>query len=149
MNAFTQAHAMTKEIIQAGDNYAATFALCLKHINKKVNPMIDMIDGMIADSKAYIGRLEAFNATGPKGYIVVTGEGRICVAFEGDTCHTTNTLNATRYNDLQIAKAKGRQVQNGKGEKGRAVYVTEQIEWEISQQNILIAQLTEAKKNHK
>lgn len=35
---FKQAHALTKSVIQAGDNYHATFALCLKAV--------------IADSKA-------------------------------------------------------------------------------------------------
>ena len=29
---FKQAHAMTKQVIQSGDNYAATFGLCLKAI---------------------------------------------------------------------------------------------------------------------
>lgn len=29
---FKQAHAMTKQVIQTGDNYAATFGLCLKAI---------------------------------------------------------------------------------------------------------------------
>lgn len=35
MSTFAKAHAMTKRIIQAGDNYAATFALCLKVEHKK------------------------------------------------------------------------------------------------------------------
>ena len=151
MNAFTQAHKMTKEIIQAGDNYAATFALCLKHINQKVNPMIITINGMIADSQAYIGRLEAFNATSPKGYIVVTGKHRMPILFDNvaDTAVVTNIETATRYNDLQIAKAKARRVTNGAMERGEVVYVVDQIEWEIGQQQKLIADLTEAKKNHK
>jgi hypothetical protein len=148
MNAFAQAHKMTREIIQAGDNYAATFALCLKHLNQKVNPMIQVINEMIEGSQAYIVRLEAFKATAPKGYIVVTGSGRMPVNFD-DLASVTNVENATRYNDLQIAKAKGRQVQNGANEKGQAVYVLDQIEWEIGQQQKLIADLTEAKKNLK
>ena len=149
MNAFAQAHKLTKEIIQPGDNYAATFALCLKHLNQKVNPMIDMIDGMIADSQAYIARLEAFKATNPTGYMVITGKLRVCVKFEGDTAGWATVQTATRYNDLRIAQAKARQVQNGANEKGQAVYVVDQIEWEVNQQNKLIADLTEAKKNHK
>lgn len=147
MNAFAQAHKLTKEIIQPGDNYAATFALCLKHIAKKVNPMIDMIDGMIADSQAYIAKLEAFKATNPMGYIVVTGSGRMPIAFDV-AVHVSNIEGATRYNDLRIAQAKGRQVQNGAKEQGYAVYVVDQIEWEIGQQQKLIADLTEAKKKH-
>ena len=151
MNAFTQAHKMTKEIIQAGDNYAATFALCLKHINQKVNPMIDTINGMIADSQAYIGRLEAFKATNPMGYIVVTGKHRIPVAFDikADTAGMGSVQSANRFNDLRIAQAMGRKVTNGNKEQGYAVYVVDQIEWEIGQQQKLIADLTEAKKNHK
>lgn len=147
MNAFSQAHKMTKEIIQPGDNYAATFALCLKHLNKKVNPMIDMIDGMIADSQAYIARLEALTLT---GYIVVTGSHRVPVAFDikADTAHASNIDKANRFNDLRIAQAMGRKVTNGNKEQGYAVHVTDQIEWEIGQQKQLIEQLTEAKKKH-
>lgn len=142
MNAFAQAHKMTKEIIQAGDNYAATFALCLKRVYLEANPMFTMINEMIEGSKAYIARLEAFEATAPKGYIVVTGSGRMPVNFD-DIAAITNVQNATRYNDLAIAKAKARQVQNGAKEQGQAVYVLDQIEWEIGQQNNLIAQLIE------
>lgn len=156
MNAFTQAHKMTKEIIQAGDNYAATFALCLKHINQKVKTMqikpeaVTTIESVIADSKAYIARLEAFNATSPKGYIIVTGSGRMPIVFDNvaDTAVIGNIETATRYNDLQIAKAKGRRVTNGHNEQGVAVYVVDQIEWEIGQQQKLIADLTEALKKH-
>jgi hypothetical protein len=152
MNAFTQAHKMTKEIIQAGDNYAATFALCLKHIHQKANPMIDMINEMIEGSNAFIARLEAFKATAPKGYIIVTGSGRIPVAFdlEADTACVGSIEKANRFNDLQIAKAMGRKVTNGHKEQGVAVYIIDQIEWEIGQQQKLIADLTEAlKKNQK
>lgn len=149
MNAFAQAHKMTREIIQAGDNYAATFALCLKHVNKKVNPMIEIIENAIADSRDYIAKLEAFKASNPTGYVVFTGQGRICVKFEGNTVQPTNLTNATRYNDLAIAKAKARQVFNGNKEQGQTIWIIEQIEWEIGQQQTLIAQLTEAKKNHK
>ena len=157
MNAFTQAHAMTKEIIQAGDNYAATFALCLKHINQKAKAMqikpeaVQYIETAIADSKAYIARLEAFNATAPKGYIVVTGSGRIPVVFnrEADTANVGNIETANRFNDLRIAQAMGRKVTNGNKEQGVAVYVVDQIEWEIGQQNKLIADLTGALAKHK
>lgn len=45
MNAFTKAHKMTKEIIQAGDNYAATFALCLKYVHAKpVKKVVTALD---------------------------------------------------------------------------------------------------------
>ncbi len=148
MNAFTQAHAMTKEIIQAGDNYAATFALCLKHINKKVNPMIDTINGMIADSQAFIARLEAFKATNPIGYIVVTGSHRMPIKFDDTHAQVSGVEGANRFNDLRIAQAKARQITNGAMERGVAVYVVDQIEWEISEQQKLIATLNVAKKDH-
>jgi hypothetical protein len=157
MNAFAQAHKMTKEIIQAGDNYAATFALCLKHINQKAKTMqikpeaLQFIKTAITDSEAYIARLEAFNATAPKGYIIVTGSGRMPIVFDNvaDTAVIGNIENATRYNDLHRAKAMGRKVTNGNKEQGVAVYVVDQIEWEIGQQRKLIADLTEAMTKHK
>lgn len=147
MNAFTQAHKMTKEIIQAGDNYAATFALCLKHINQKAKTMkpelLEFINKGIADSEAYIARLEAFKATNPTGYIIVTGSGRIPVMFHDNSVTIGNIESANRYNDLRIATAKGRQVHNGNNEQGRPVYITEQVEWEIGQQQTLINQFKE------
>lgn len=155
MNAFAQAHAMTKEIIQAGDNYAATFALCLKHINQKAKAMqikpeaLQYIETAITDSKAYISRLEAFKATNPTGYIVVTGSGRMPIVFnDNQTANVGNIQTASRWNDRRIAQAKGRQVTNGNKEQGVAVYVVDQIEWEIGQQKQLITQLTEAKNKH-
>ncbi|MND22862.1 hypothetical protein D3C76_165650 [compost metagenome] len=157
MNAFSQAHAMTKEIIQPGDNYAATFALCLKHINQKAKTMeikpeaVQYIETAIEDSKAYIARLEAFKATNPTGYIVVTGTARMPIVFDiqANTANVGNIQTANRWNDVRIAQAKGRQVQNGNGEKGQAVYVVDQIDWEIGQQNRLIADLTGALAKHK
>lgn len=47
MNNFSKAHKMTKAIIQAGDNYAATFALCLKAVyaeSKAPAKKVDMMD---------------------------------------------------------------------------------------------------------
>lgn len=38
--AFKLAHAMTKQVIQTGDNYAATFGLCLKQV--KANAKVKM-----------------------------------------------------------------------------------------------------------
>jgi hypothetical protein len=157
MNAFAQAHKLTKEIIQPGDSYAATFALCLKHLNQKAKTMqikpeaVQFIETAIADSKAYIARLEAFKATDPKGYIVVTGSGRIPVTFniQADTANIGNIETANRFNDLRIAQAMGRKVTNGNKEQGVAVYVVDQIEWEIGQQQKLIDDLTEALKKHK
>ena len=149
MNAFAQAHKMTKEIIQAGDNYAATFALCLKYINQKANPMIDTLNNMIQQSQEYIARLQALKATNPRGYIVVTGSGRMPIVFADGNAHMSNIECATRYNDVMIAKAKARQVTNGAQEKGVAVDVVEQIDWEIIQQTKLIADLNTAKANVK
>lgn len=149
MNAFTQAHALTKQVIQAGDNYAATFALCLKQVHKEANPMKAMLDEMIQQATDYIARLEAFKATNPMGYIIVTGSGRMPIKFDANHAGVTNIENANRFNDLRIAQAKGRQITNGNQETGVAVYVVEQVEWEIGQQQKLIADLTEAKKNAK
>ena len=37
---FKQAHAMTKQVIQAGDNYQVTFALCLKVIKAEAKQAV-------------------------------------------------------------------------------------------------------------
>lgn len=37
---FKQAHAMTKQVIQTGDNYAATFAACLKFIKNSNSKLV-------------------------------------------------------------------------------------------------------------
>ena len=149
MNVMTKAHALTKQVIQAGDNYAATFALCLKQVHMEANPMKAAINQMIDSATQYIARLEAFKATNPVGYIIVTGSGRMPVQFDSDSAKVSSIENANRFNDLRIAKAKGRQITNGCQETGVAVYVTEQVEWEIGQQEKLIADLNNALKNLK
>lgn len=40
---FIQAHAMTKKIIQAGDNYRVTFGACIKFIKAKVKNVITKV----------------------------------------------------------------------------------------------------------
>ena len=149
MTTFAKAHAMTKQVIQAGDNYAATFALCLKQVYLEANPMKAAITQMIEQAKDYISRLEAFKTTNPMGYIIVTGSGRLPVKFDADSAETSSIEKANRFNDLRIAKAKGRQITNGCQETGVAVYVVDQIEWEIGQQQKLIEDLTAALKNVK
>lgn len=146
MNNFAKAHKLTKEVIQAGDNYAATFALCLKHIiqTEKANTMNPVIQEMINNSQERIAALEAFKATKPTGYIVVTGSKiSMCLLFSNnfETVGITNIENATRFDRLDMARVKGSRVQNGAGEVGRVVHISIQIEAEISDMRRLINDL--------
>lgn len=47
---FTKAHTLTRATIQAGDSYAATFALCLKAVyaESKQNPMAAKLQKILA-----------------------------------------------------------------------------------------------------
>lgn len=149
MNNFAKAHKLTKDVIKAGDNYAATFALCLKHIiqTEKANTMNPVIAEMVKNSEARIAALEAFKATKPTGYIIVTGSKvPMPIKFSDDfeTAGVTNVENATRFDRLDIARSKGSRVSNGAGEIGRVVHMSIQIESEISDMRRLIEDLKKA-----
>lgn len=47
MNVMTKAHKLTKEVIQAGDNYNATFSLCLKAVYAESKKKTDMLDVLV------------------------------------------------------------------------------------------------------
>lgn len=145
MNNFTKAHKMTKEIIQAGDNYAATFALCLKHIIKtEKEAKMNYVQHVIETFEARIAALEAFKATKPTGYIIVTGSKMpMPIKFSEDfkTVGATNVENATRFDRLNMARVKGATIRNGAGEVGRVVHITIQIEHDLADTRQAIADL--------
>lgn len=149
MNNFSKAHQLTKQVIQAGDNYAATFALCLKHIiqTEKENTMHPELAKMIKQSEARIEELKAMQAANPSGYIIVTGSKiPVCVKFSEDfkSVGPTNLENATRFDRLDIARIKGGAIRNGAGEVGRVVHISIHIEHEIADQKKLIEDLKKA-----
>lgn len=152
MNNFTKAHKMTKEIIQAGDNYAATFALCLKHIHQtEANKMVEMTDMQklmavyIADAEARIVALKVMQAANPTGYVVVSLASNHPLKFENGGVSISNIENASRYSERRIADAKGRTVRNGAGGKSVGRSVMAQIESEIADQLEHIEVLKRAK----
>lgn len=145
MNNFSKAHQLTKQVIQAGDNYAATFSLCLKHIiqTAKENAM-NYVQHVIETFEKRIAELEAFKATKPAGYIIVTGSKMpMPIKFSEDfkTVGATNVENATRFDRLDIARVKGATIRNGAGEVGRVVHITIQIEHDLTDTRQAIADL--------
>jgi len=142
MNAFTQAHTMTKEIIQAGDNYAATFALCLKHIKGSIMTEAQKLAAQfIADAKARIVELEAFKSTNPSGYVVITGEDvKMSLQFDAGSVKVCRIESATRYSERRIADAIASQVRNGANYKAKSIWLIDQIVNDIECQQDLIRQ---------
>lgn len=149
MNNFAKAHKLTKEVIKAGDNYAATFALCLKHIiqTEKANTMKPEIKLMIETFEARITEIEAFKATKPTGYIVVVGDRvPMPIKFSEDfkSVGATNVENATRFDTMGLAKVKGSTVRNGAGDVARVVHVSIHIEHELTDNRRMIEDLKKA-----
>lgn len=100
---FKQAHAMTKQVIKAGDNYQVTFGLCLKAIKadaKQVNFTATIVIIAFAIITTMIKPVQAIKLPTKKGYIVYANKDGQKVAFEV----TTVSVNGFVAKDLYSRK---------------------------------------------
>lgn len=147
MNAFTQAHALTKQVIQAGDNYAATFALCLKQVHQEAKPMTEaqkLVAYFIQTTEARIAELKAFEATNPTGFVVISTAVGMALKFEGDKVRVINIEAASTF-EQRIADAMARKVRNGAGMPIVVKHISTQIADEIADKLAHIETLKTAK----
>lgn len=85
---FKQAHAMTKQVIKAGDNYQVTFGLCLKAIKadaKQVNFTATIVIIAFAIITTMIKPVQTTKLPTKKGYIIYANKDGQKVAFEVTT----------------------------------------------------------------
>lgn len=144
MNVMAQAHKLTKARIAAGTIY--TYAELMKrhliqaHSEYKAmqKEKQDKINDMMFQANTFIGKLEAFLPLA-KGYIVTTGELRICVNAEVGTL--AYILTTPNYDRIEDANYFAKRVRNGHGEGGQVEVWSDRIRWEIQEQKALIEQL--------
>ena len=98
---FKQAHAMTKQVIQAGDNYKVTFGACLKAIKedaKQVSFTATIIIIAFAILASMIKPVSVVKLPTKKGYIVYATKGNDKVAFEVTTISVNGFVAKELYN---------------------------------------------------
>lgn len=145
MNTMKRAHELTKARIAKGTIY--TYAELMKrhliqaHTEYKAMTKVNPFDKVIKSTETYIAELEAalLDRDAVQGFIVVTGEGRICVNAE--IGHATNVLKAPIYMHLEDAEYYAGRVKNGNGDKGEVVGKYSQLKYEIEQQQQLLNEL--------
>ena len=99
---FKQAHAMTKQVIQAGDNYQVTFGLCLKAIKDEQAIKIGFVATIVIIAFAIIATMikpaQNINLLAKKGYIVYANKDGQKVAFEVTTVSDSGFVARELYN---------------------------------------------------
>ena len=98
---FKLAHAMTKQVIKAGDNYQVTFGLCLKVIKadaKQVNFTATIVIIAFAIIATMIKPVQAIKLPTKKGYIVYANKDGQKVAFEVTTVSNEGFVAKDLYN---------------------------------------------------
>ena len=98
---FKQAHAMTKQVIQTGDNYQVTFGLCLKAIKadaKQISFTTTIVIIAFAIIATMIKPVQNIKLPTKKGYIVYANKDGQKVAYEVTTVSVNGFIAKDLYN---------------------------------------------------
>ena len=98
---FTQAHAMTKQVIQTGDSYQVTFGLCLKAIKadtKQTGFTATIVIIAFTIIATMIKQVQNIKLPTKKGYVIYANKDGQKVAFEVTTVSDDGFVARELYN---------------------------------------------------
>ncbi len=147
MNVMAQAHKLTKLAFKHSASnlpYREVFAIYLRQAHKEHKAVqaqqvkADKIADLVFQAGVTIGKLENFLPLA-SGYIVTTGQHRICVNAE--VGYAEHILKVPAYAQIEDARYYANRIKNGHGEQGQVEVWADRIRWEIQEQKALIQTL--------